>query len=102
VHGARLTLAEPDENTTLTAVSNDVGLYEFLNVRPSRYELAVDKLGFATAKATGLRLAARQSLRVDFTLQIASRTDSAIVVASVPVVNTENGAISDSKTFEQI
>lgn len=102
VRGARLTLTEPDENTTLTAVSNDVGLYEFLNVRPSCYELAVDKLGFATAKATGLRLEARQSLRVDFTLQIASRTDTAIVVASVPVANTENGAISDSKTFEQI
>ncbi len=102
VADAKLRLTELDENTISTAASNELGLYEFLNVRPGRYQITVDQAGFATAVVTDLRLSARGMLRADFALQIASRTDSAVVVASVPVVNSENGTLSDSKTFEQI
>src|SRR5947208_3108320 len=59
IASALLKLTELDENTTSTATSNEVGLYEFLNVRPGRYKITVDKAGFATASATGLRLSAR-------------------------------------------
>ena len=102
VAGATLKLTELDESTVLTARSNEEGLYEFLNVRPGHYGLSVEKLGFAMARLSDLRLQARQSLRADFTLQVASRTDSAVVVAVAPLVNTDNGTISDTKNFEQI
>src|ERR1051326_5360117 len=102
VPGAKLTLTEIDENTTFTSTSNDLGLYEFLNVRPGHYELTVEKASFAAARAADLHLAARQSLRADFTLQIASRTETAVIVATVPLVNSENGTIAESKNFEQI
>lgn len=102
VAGATLKLTELDESTTLTATSNDLGLYEFLNVRAGRYDLKADKSGFAAARVSDLRLQARQSLHADLTLQIASRTDSAVVVAVVPLVNTDDATIWDSKNFEQI
>src|ERR1051326_7074935 len=102
VPDATLTLTDRDKNTTRSTISKDGGLYEFLNVRPGRYKVSADKPGFETATATDLHLEARQNLRADFTLQIASRTETAIITASVPVVNSENGTISDSKTFEQI
>src|SRR2546422_5016309 len=62
IAGATLKLTELDESTILTASSNAQGLYEFLNVRPGRYDIKAEKPGFAMAHVSDVRLQARQSL----------------------------------------
>lgn len=91
-----------DENTIRAATSNDQGLYEILNLNPGRYEITAQKTGFGVTKVPETQLAARQTLRVELTLDVAAVTETVTVAAAGAAINTENGTIADSKTFEQI
>ena len=102
VSEAKLTLRNTDQNFEVTDASSAEGLFEFLNLWPGRYELTAARPGFATAASGEILLAARQTRRADFTLEVASRTETAVVTARVPVINTEDGVISDSMNSEQI
>ena len=79
------------------------GAFEFPNVKAGRYELQVHAMGFADLKMTSLQLDARQTLRADVVLKLASSTQTVEVAGdSGPVINTENATIGDSKDFSQI
>src|SRR5579864_5581316 len=96
VFSAKLTLKDLDENTAVTAASSPEGLFEFLNLRPGRYELTVEKLNFASVKTGEIHLGARETRRADFTLQVAPLAEVATVTAQVSAINTDDGTISES------
>jgi hypothetical protein len=102
VPGATLTLRNVDENTMSEVSSTAEGLYEFLNLKSGRYQIAAEKSGFGPARTPEILLDARQTRRADFTLEVAPRTDTVVVTTSVPLINTDSGTISDSKSFEEI
>jgi hypothetical protein len=59
--------------------------------------------GFAEYKMTALQLDARQTLRADVELKLASSSQIVEVAGdSGPVINTDNATIGDSKDFRQI
>ena len=99
---AAMTAREIEENTFRFATTDGEGLYEVPNLKPGRYEITAAKNGFATAKVTGVLLEARHTIRVDLKLEIAPVAQTVLVTESLPLVNTENPIISDTKTFEQI
>jgi hypothetical protein len=98
----RLTLRNLDENTVATGRSSPEGLFEFLNLRPGRYDVSAEKQGFAAAKSGEILLQARETRRADFTLEIASRTEAIVVTARVPRINTEDGTLTDSLGPDQV
>lgn len=103
VANARLTLTSLDDRTERKAVTDVNGAYEFINLRAGRYGLLIQADGFADYKLTSLQLDARQSLRLDIDLKLA--TSSQVIEVSGesgPVINTENGTIGDSKNFKEI
>lgn len=102
VAGARLTVRNLDEDTAGTSVTGPQGLYQFVSLKPGRYEVTAEHAGFRPVRTPEIVLNARQSRRADFTLEIAARTDTVLVTASVPRINTENGTVADTKTFEQV
>src|SRR5260370_12748054 len=102
VPGALMTLHNVDENTSRTATSNDAGLYEVLNLKPSRYEVIATKSGFSTFKVAAFLLDARQTIRADIRLEVATLTETVIVADTAAVLNTQNGTIGDSKNFQQV
>jgi Carboxypeptidase regulatory-like domain/TonB dependent receptor len=95
-------LTNVDENTNRKTVSNDAGLYQFLNLKPGRYSLSAQKPGFATARIVNIALDARQEKRVDVTLGVAGVQQTVEVTAEVTAINTENATISSTMNNAQV
>jgi Carboxypeptidase regulatory-like domain len=103
VAGAQVTLTNVDDRVQRSGSTDSDGAFEFVNVKAGRYELLVHATGFADLKMTSWQLDARQTLRADVELKLASATQSVEVAGdSGPVINTENATIGDSKDFQQI
>src|SRR5580692_10414826 len=103
VGNAQVTLTSLDERTQRAASTDGNGEFEFINLKAGRYELVVHADGFADYKVASLQLDARQSLRLDIPLKLASATQTVEVTSEGgPVINTENGTIGDTKDFKQL
>lgn len=103
VAGAQVMLTSLEDGSQRSATTDGNGAFEFVNLKPARYELVVHGDGFADYKAASLQLEARQSLRLDVALKLATSTQTIEVSGeSGPVINTENGTIGDTKDFQQI
>jgi hypothetical protein len=102
IPGAQLTLHNLDENSNLVIASDDRGNYAFENLKPGHYAIRATKEGFAIAIVNQLELAARQALRVDVTLAVASQAQTVEVAATAQSVNTENATLADSKNNADI
>src|SRR5271168_1980268 len=102
VAGAQVTLASVEEHSEHTATSDVDGGFHFVNLKPGQYEMAVKATGFADLKVAAFRLDARQSLRLDLALKLATMSQAIEVSAEAPVMNTENGTIGDTKDFQEI
>src|ERR1700678_692486 len=102
VTGAAVQLRDLADNSIHSTTSNQNGSFEFVNLKPSRYEVSVHAEGFADFQVPSAELIARQALRVDVTLNIKSQSEKVEVADTVAVVNTENGVIGDSKTNTDI
>jgi Carboxypeptidase regulatory-like domain len=103
IGSAHVTLTSLDDRTQRAASTDGNGEFEFINLKAGRYELVVHADGFADYKVASLLLEARQSLRLDVALKLASATQTVEVMSEGgPVINTENGTIGDTKDFKQL
>ena len=97
IPGAAVKLTNTDENTSRTTTTNGSGDYEFLNSLPAHYEVTVRNAGFENFTATSLLLVARQTLRVDATLQVGQASQTVIVQATeAGVIATDTQAIQET------
>jgi len=103
VAGTELLLTSLDDHTQRTGITDENGAFEFINLKPGRYELTVHATGFADFKLSSIQLDARQTLRLDVPLKLSTSTQSIEVNDEAgPVINTENGTIGDTKNFQQL
>ena len=93
----QVTLHSIDENTDVSEVSDGSGNFLFENLKPGHYRVTVLRDGFAKAVADNVELTARQDLRLDMKLVLASTNQQIEVAAVAAPVNTENATLSDSK-----
>src|SRR5262249_43947604 len=96
IAGALVKVRNLDENTSHTAASDTEGNFQFLNLKPGRYEITATRSGFADFKIPELQLDARQSLRIEVKLQLAQIGESVQVSGSDTAINTENATIGAS------
>jgi hypothetical protein len=101
-------LSNLDDKSTRTAVADANGSFEFLNVKPGRYEIAVQAMGFASFKMSSVQLDARQTLRVNISLNFATAAqtievgETAAAIEGI-VLHTFEGKTSFSdRTFKEI
>lgn len=85
-----------EENASRTVSVNANGDYEFINARPGHYTLEVSAPGFQTFTATELLLVARQTLRVDVTLEVGRVATEVKVEGTAGVIATDTQAIQSS------
>jgi hypothetical protein len=91
-----------DDNSSHSTNSGDDGSFEVLNLKAGRYTVSIVKEGFAEYGIATLQLDARQTVRVDATLIVATAATSVEVSGAIAMVNTENATLSDTKKFSQV
>ena len=97
VPGAKVQIKDLADNSTRSATSDRNGSFEFVNLKPSKYEVSVQADGFNDFRVTSAELTARQALRVDVSLNVKSQSEKIEVSDTVATINTENDVIGDSK-----
>ena len=87
----------------LTTVTTAEGLFSFTNVRPEKYDLAVESSGFLKYSLRGVKIdPARETSLAAIKLELAAVTQSVDVTADVQTVQTQNAEVSATITNEQV
>src|SRR5579863_8429179 len=102
VPGVQVVLHSSDENTEVSVNSGDQGDFLFENVKAGHYTIKAVKEGFANAIVNGIEVAARQNLRIDVKLSVATQVQTVEVSAAIETINTENATLTDSKLTSDI
>jgi hypothetical protein len=96
VPSATVKATNTDENTSHTVTASGNGDYEFVNTKPGHYKVEVSATGFQAFIATEILLIARQTLRLDASLQISQLSMAVNVEATAGVIATDTQAIQSS------
>jgi hypothetical protein len=99
---AQVILHNVDENTDFTVTSDDQGNFAFENVKPGHFIVMATKEDFAKAIIDHVELVARQDLRLDVKMALATQSQVVEVSAAAALVNTENATLTDSKLNSEI
>ena len=103
VSGATLTLTNLETNQTLTATTNDSGVYNFNALPPSKYSLTVEKGGFKKKVLDNVGLIADQANALNVQLDLGQVTESITVSGdSTPLIDTETASIIGTVSSNQI
>jgi hypothetical protein len=102
VAGAQVTISSVDDRSTHNATTTEDGTFEFMNLKPGKYEVVVQAPGFADSKVPIVELVARQTVRLDIALKVKSASELVEVGDQAPMINTESATLADTKDFLQI
>src|SRR5215813_1661335 len=92
VAGAAVRLTNLGENTWQETKTSSAGDYEFQNVKPGSYSVTVNHPGFRTFRSKGVTVVARQTLRVDASLEVGEVAETVEVEAQAGVIATDSPA----------
>ena len=102
VSGVAITVSNPEKGFRRLYASESAGAYVAAHVPLGTYTLTVTAPGFEKVVHSGITLDAGQTQRVDVQLTVGSQQQQVQVVANVPKVETETGAISHVITGAQV
>jgi hypothetical protein len=102
VPAAKVTASNIDTGTSRTALTDQSGQYQLLELPIGRYEIRASKVGFAEAMRTGIFLAVGQDSTADLTLRVGQIKQQVTVTENVPVVNASTQEISGLVGEQQI
>ena len=99
---AAVRITNEDENTSRQVLSALDGNFEALNLKPGRYSVTVASAGFQTKTIDELKLIARQTMRVDVSLQVGATQETVTVMESAGVIASETNMVASSYGAEKI
>ena len=102
IANAALTITNLDTNARFTAVSDEQGAYQFLQLAPGQYSLTVVAAGFKKETIKNVVVQVDQITRADFALELGQVTESVDVSAATPLLETDRsslGSVVDSRTI---
>src|SRR5215471_19071813 len=103
VSSATLTLTNHETNQTLTATTNESGIYNFTGLGPSQYTLTVEKTGFKKKVLDNVSVIAEQANALNVQLDIGQVAETVTVSGdSTPLIDTETSNGSGTVTAKQI
>jgi hypothetical protein len=99
VVGAHILLTNQGTSAQRTAVTDGSGNYVLANLDQGTYTLTIQTSGFGEVRDIGLNLLARETMRVDGTLKVATQSQSVTVQAGAEsVLNTDTSSLAQTKT----
>jgi hypothetical protein len=100
--GATVNVTNVGTNVTKTAVTNDAGVYNVTNLVPGAYRVEASLTGFKTAIVSSITLEVNANLKVDATLEVGATTENVTVMATAPLLQTEQTNLGQTVTQQQI
>jgi hypothetical protein len=97
--GCAVTAENAGTSAKRSTVTDEQGSYTIQNLEPGMYTIKIELPGFQIAEFTSITLTARQTIRLDGTMKVATQAESVSVTAdAAPVINTEVSNIAEMKT----
>ena len=95
VPGAKIRLMEQQTGVIRTASADDTGFYVFPLVPVGIYQLTIEAPGFKVSEQKDMRLEVNQNLTVPVRLELGTVTESVLVQASPPQVDTVSSSVKE-------
>ena len=91
---AAVTITNSGTSERRAATADDQGAFRFVNLIPGAYRLEVERTGFRRHAVDNVVVAVDATLRVDVALQVGEVTQTLEVSSQAPLLQTENGSMS--------
>ncbi len=98
IPGAQVSIKNLDTGTAYAGVTNSVGGYTLSQLELGSYQVNVTKQGFTTAERTGVQVTIGSTTSLDLTLNAGSTSETVVVQADAPQVQTESSDIGTTVT----
>lgn len=102
VPGAEIKVTNQDTGVVRTLQSDSTGNYLAPALPAGRYSIEVSSRGFKTFRKTDIILNIRDQIRVDVQLELGEVTETVNVTAEVVQLKTENAAVEEVITGQQV
>lgn len=93
VSGATVKVTNSATSQVRQVETNEAGNYTIPFLPPGLYQIRVEKVGFKAATRTDVLLQVADSVRVNFTIDVGSVSESIEVQESAPLLSAEGGAV---------
>src|SRR5689334_13561868 len=100
--GVSVVATNVDTGAQVKTTTNDLGLYNLLNLPIGSYKVAFSKSGFKTFEREGLVLLVSQVAQVDVALQIGTTSEAIVVTANSPILQTQTSGLSTNLTNDAV
>jgi hypothetical protein len=94
IPGVTIVATHLDTGKNYTAVTNERGEYELLNVAPGRYRLEADLSGFAKVVMPDVEVLVGRNVTVQIPLKVAAVAETVTVSGQAPLVDTQSAAVA--------
>src|SRR5215469_5727772 len=103
VPDATVTLKNQETNREQRTTTNSAGVYNFIELAPSRYTLTVGKTGFKKYSASDVQIIAEQSNAFNVQMTVGGGGETVTVNGdAIPMVDTENAIVGGTVNAKQI
>src|SRR5437868_11848112 len=105
VAGAQVTIMEMKTGVKRNATTNESGNYQFSDIPPGQYEVAVEKQGFKRSVRAGIDVLVNAETRVNVDLAPGAVNESVVVTAETPILQTDRadtGRKIETKQAEEL
>ena len=93
IPNAKMVLTNEGTNITIATTTGSEGQYTFSPVKAGRYSLSASATGFRTVKQNNVTLDVQQKLEVDVSLTIGQATETVVVDAAPPLLQTLDASV---------
>ncbi len=100
VADAKVIVSDPDRGDKVETKTNAEGEFVVTPLKVGRYNLTVEKTGFKKAVAGPVQVDVQERPAVNFTLQVGSQSETIVVTATAPLLETQNsdlGQVIDAR-----
>src|ERR1035438_7659464 len=100
-----VTLINTGTTTKTESVTDASGYYQFVNVQPNTYKIAIAKQGFKQLTSAPFKLEVEGSVRVNLTLEVGSESQTVTVTAASPLIQAETtsiGSVVDERQTTEV
>jgi hypothetical protein len=101
IANARVTVRNEETGASRSTTTNAQGLYRFDDIQGGNSALFVDSPGFRRFQLTSFYLGVDRMNEIDARLEIGSSSESVMVTAPPPEVNTEDSTLSSVRTYAE-